>query len=94
MLFALTYEVVNDFVTRRQPFREEHLRLARQAQARGDLLMAGAVGDPPSGALLVFTSAVTADEFARRDPYVVNRLVTRWAVQPWHVVVGSGSTAP
>jgi hypothetical protein len=27
--FALFYDVVNDFVSRRSPFREEHLRLAR-----------------------------------------------------------------
>ena len=29
--YALLYELVEDMVTRRIPFREEHLRLAREA---------------------------------------------------------------
>jgi hypothetical protein len=87
--FALTYDVVEDFVNRRTPFRPEHLELARQAKARGDLVMAGALADPP-GALLVFRSedAATPERFARADPYVVNGLVSAWRVRPWNVVIG------
>jgi uncharacterized protein YciI len=53
--------------------------------------MAGAVGDPPDGALLVFRSdsPAVAEAFARRDPYVVQGLVTRWKVKPWTVVAGA-----
>jgi uncharacterized protein YciI len=88
---ALIYECVPDLATRRVPYREEHLRLLREAQARDELVMAGALGSPPDGALLVFngSSPGVAENFARRDPYVTNRLVVRWAVRPWSVVAGS-----
>jgi uncharacterized protein len=88
--YALLYEVVDDFIARRGVYRDEHLRLAREAQARGELLMAGAFGDPPGGALLVFQSvdATTAEAFARNDPYVKNGLVKNWKVRSWNVVIG------
>ncbi len=38
--YALFYEVVDDFVRRRAPYREEHLRLAQEAHTRGDLVLA------------------------------------------------------
>jgi uncharacterized protein YciI len=88
--FALFYDVVNEFVSRRSPFREEHLRLARAAHRRGELLLAGALTDPADRALLVFRTAERAavEEFARHDPYVTNGLVSRWEVRPWAVVIG------
>ena len=29
-----------------------------------------------------------SEDFARRDPYVANGLVTKWTVRPWAVVIG------
>jgi uncharacterized protein YciI len=89
--FLLLYDVVEDMINRRAPYREAHLQLIREAHARGDIVMAGAVGDPPDGALLVFRSpsAEAAEAFARADPYVRNGLVTRWTVKPWTVVAGA-----
>ncbi len=88
---ALIYESVKDLVTRRAPYREEHLRLLAEAQARGELVMAGALGDPADGGLLVFRGAspAAAEAFARHDPYVTQGLVIRWTVRPWAVVLGS-----
>lgn len=89
---VLLYHVVDNFVARRTPYREEHLRLVRDAHARGDVLLAGALGDPPDGALLVFrTDRATVETFALNDPYVRGGLVRRWEVQPWAVVVGQGT---
>jgi uncharacterized protein YciI len=87
--FILSYEVVPDMVERRGPYRPEHLRLARESRERGELVMAGALGEPP-GALLVFRGAdrAVAEAFARQDPYVTEGLVTTWTVRPWVVVVG------
>src|SRR5579864_5399864 len=72
--YALFYEVVGDFIARRGAYRDEHLRLAREAYARGELVLAGALADPADGALIVFQgeSAATAEAFARQDPYVKN----------------------
>jgi uncharacterized protein YciI len=89
--YVLLYDVVDDMISKRAPYREEHLRLIREGHARGEIVMAGAVGDPPDGALLVFRSdsPAVAEAFARRDPYVVQGLVTRWKVKPWTVVAGA-----
>ncbi len=94
--FALTYDVVPNFIERRLPHREAHLQRVRDANARGLLLLACALGDPPDGALLVFRaeSAAPAEEFARTDPYVVEGLVTAWRVRPWNVVVGAEAARP
>jgi uncharacterized protein len=86
---VLQYDAVDDFINRRAPFREEHLRLIREAHARGEIVLAGALGDPPDGGLLVFrvSSMAVAEQFAHADPYVTNGLITRWVVRPWNVVV-------
>jgi len=87
--FLLTYDVIDDFVAKRASFRPDHLQRVKDARARGDIFMAGAFGDPPEGALLVFQgeTPAAAERFAREDPYVTNGLVTKWHVRPWHVVV-------
>ena len=90
MHWLLTYDYVDDIATRRAPFREAHLGLVRDLQDRGALLMAGAVGEPIEGALLVFTAddQAVVEEFVAQDPYVRAGLVTAWQVRPWNVVVG------
>ena len=90
MYFALIYDVVDHFLERRAVYRDEHLHLVRDLHARGEVIMGGALGDPADGAMLIFkghTSEI-AEDFAKRDPYVTNGLVTRWQVRPWNVVVG------
>jgi uncharacterized protein YciI len=89
--YALFYDVVNDFVARRSAYRDEHLRLAREAHARGELVLAGALADPADGALLIFQgdTPAAAEAFARQDPYVKNALITKWTVRNWTVVVGN-----
>ena len=88
--YALFYDVVENFAERRMPYREQHLQMVRDAHTRGDLVMAGPLGDPPQQALLVFRVAdvATVENFARTDPYVTRDLVTRWQVKPWTVAVG------
>jgi uncharacterized protein YciI/heme-degrading monooxygenase HmoA len=88
--YALIYEVVDDYVARRGEFREQHLRVAREVRERGELVLAGAFAEPVDRALLVFRTDEKneVEEFARKDPYVVNGLVKKWEVRPWKVVVG------
>jgi uncharacterized protein YciI len=94
--YALFYYVVEDFVARRAAYREEHLRLVREAHRRGEILLAGALTDPADRALLVFRAPdrSVAEDFARNDPYVTRGLVTRWEVRPWAVVTGSEPSGP
>lgn len=94
--YALFYETVDDYVARRAEFREMHLLLARAVRERGELLLAGAFDDPVDRALLVFRvdDKSKVEEFARKDPYVVNGLVKKWEVRPWKVVVGHEQRSP
>src|SRR5882724_2046539 len=89
--YALLYELVDDMVNRRVPFREEHLRLARESRERGELVLAGALAEPVDRALLVFLvdDKNKVESFARKDPYVINGLAKKWEVRPWNVVVGN-----
>jgi uncharacterized protein YciI len=88
--YVMFYYLVDDYVARRAPFREEHLKLAREAHQRGELILAGALSDPADRALLVFRVAdrSVVEEFAKKDPYVTNGLVMRWEIRPWAVVIG------
>ena len=91
MHWLLMYDYVEDILERRTPHREAHLGLAAAAHARGELLLAGAVGDPVDGAVFVFVGddAGAAARFVEGDPYVENELVTSWRIRPWNVVVGN-----
>jgi uncharacterized protein YciI len=88
--FLLMYDVVDDYVTRRTPLRAAHIALAREAVARGELVLGGAL-NPPEGVMLLFRgdSPAAAEAFAQADPYVQNGLVKSWKVREWTTVVGA-----
>jgi uncharacterized protein len=94
--FVLRYEAAENYAEKRAPFRAAHLERAREAHARGELLLAGALADPMDAALLIFRTADRAavEEFARQDPYVVNGAVVKWEVRPWSVVIGNDPAEP
>jgi uncharacterized protein YciI len=94
--WLLSYELAPDYLARRGQFRDAHLALAWAATDRGELLLAGAAGDPVDGAVLLFEAddASAAERFARSDPYVANGLVTRWQVRPWATVAGRDAATP
>ncbi len=96
MHYLLFYDVVDDYVRRRAPFRDAHLEHLRKAYERGEAVMAGALADPVDGAVLVFRgpTAEAAETFAKADPYVLNGLITSWRVRNWATVIGDGATLP
>jgi uncharacterized protein len=85
---ALLYDYVENALEARAPHRDAHLEKIRRAVADGHIHMAGALGDPPHGGLLVFNGddPSVAERFAAEDPYVENGVVTSWRVEPWTVV--------
>src|SRR5437868_1012724 len=92
--FLLLYETASDYVERRPQFRAQHLRHAWEASERREL--AGALADPPDGAVLMFQGddASAAQRFAESDPHVTNGLVKRWHVREWATVVGDLAANP
>lgn len=86
---VLEYALVGDYLERRGEFRDEHLGAARDALARGELLLAGALADPADRALLIWTTEdrSVVERFVEADPYVRHGLVTSWTVRPWQVAV-------
>ena len=95
MHWLLRYDLVDDYLERRAPLRDQHLGLARAAHERGELVMAGALAEPRDQALLVFRgeTGAAAEAFAAADPYVAAGLVRSWHVRPWTVVVGGDPEA-
>lgn len=96
MHYLLAYELSDDYLARRDAFRAEHLKLAWDAVGRGELLLAGAAGEPIDSALLLFTtdSPAVPEAFAKADPYVTQGIVKRWTVRKWHTVVGPEAATP
>ena len=94
--FLLFYDVAPDYIARRPEFRDAHLARAWAAQARNELILAGALSDPLDGAMLVFRGETrqVAEEFAKTDPYVLNGLVVRWRIREWLTVVGEDAVSP
>jgi uncharacterized protein len=92
MHWILFYDLVDDYLERRAPLRQEHLALATQSRERGELILGGALADPPDGALLVFTADDPApvERFVENDPYVREGLVTTWRIRKWNEVVARG----
>ena len=96
MHYLLMYDVVEDYVERRAPYRLEHIALAREAVARGELILGGALAKPADGVVILFRgdSPSAAEAFAAADPYVRSGIVTRWRVREWTTVVGPGAEVP
>ena len=96
MHYLLFYELAPDYLESRNEFRAGHLRLAWDAQAKGELILAGALADPADGAVFLFQGETpeVAERFAEADPYVRAGLVTAWRVRAWTTVVGDAATTP
>ena len=84
----LFYDYVADIVERRAPHRPDHLAHVQGYKQDGKVVAGGALGDPVTGAAIVF-AVEDEDEvrrFVERDPYIRAELVTDWRIVPWNVV--------
>lgn len=88
-LALLTYAYVDGMADKREPHRAGHLELVGRMRDEGRLLIAGATGDPPSGAAIAFADAAAAEEFVAADPYVAAGLVTERSIEPYNVVASA-----
>jgi uncharacterized protein YciI len=87
---VLFYDYVENAVERRAPHRADHLELVGQWKADGRLVSGGALGQPPTAAMLVFgvDDPAEVEAFVAVDPYVAGGVVTGHRIVPWTVVTG------
>jgi len=91
---VLFYTYVDNMLEKRGPVRPTHLEHANKAVAAGHLLAGGAFMPDCEGGLLVFDAdRATVEEFAKNDPYVTSKLVTKYEIKEWFVVVGNPNAA-
>jgi uncharacterized protein YciI len=96
MHYLMFYDYAPDYLERRGEFRQEHLKLAWEAQARGELVLGGALADPADGAVLLFKCSApdVPERFAAADPYVKSGLVTSYKIRLWTTVIGKEAISP
>jgi uncharacterized protein YciI len=84
----LFYEYVGDILDRRGPHRDAHLERIAAGHRDGTIPMAGALGDPPHGAAIVFAGLTPEqiEAFAGEDPYVKAGLVSARRIERWNLV--------
>jgi hypothetical protein len=71
---------VGDILERRGPYRADHLAGAQAKADAGKMVMAGAVGAAPDGALFIWKDVEMPEieAFVEADPYHKAGLITSW----------------
>jgi uncharacterized protein YciI len=83
MKIAVFYDLAEDGLARIPANYPAHVARLEEFRGRGVLLMAGPLGNPPEGALSIFTDPAAAREFVAGDPFVVNGVVGKWRMVEW-----------
>jgi uncharacterized protein len=86
MKYVSFYDVAPDAMSKAMTYCPAHKARLDEFHARGVLIAAGPLGNPPEGALAIFTSQEAAEEFIKGDPFVVNGLVNKWRVLEWNAM--------
>jgi uncharacterized protein YciI len=86
--YLLLYTYVEDMAERRGPHREAHLAGIRAEQDAGRIVMAGALGTPPSSGAIAWRGVTPEyiEQFTAADPYVRAGLVTSQRIERWNLV--------
>jgi uncharacterized protein YciI len=77
------YDMAPDALSRVMTHFPAHRARLDEFHARGDLLAAGPLGNPPEGAMAIFNSREAAEEFIAGDPFVTEGLVSKWRLVEW-----------
>jgi uncharacterized protein YciI len=86
--YVLAYKSAEDFLVKAQEHGAAHVARLHEFAARGVLLMAGPLDDPPSGdALGIFSTQEAAEEFVAGDPFVLHGVVESYSIRPWREVL-------
>ena len=84
MKYVLFYESSGEGLAKAAAHFAAHRARWQTFVDRGELLMIGPFADPREGAMAIFTTRESAEEFAAEDPFVVNGVVVSWRVREWN----------
>lgn len=88
MKYVLFYESSPGAPDKGRHLAPAHHTRIKEFAGRGDLLMIGPLEDPgANGALAVFRTRESAQEFAADDPFVTGGVVRSWRVLEWHEIL-------
>ncbi len=84
----LFYKYVPDVLEKRAPHRMKHMEYAAKSKEEGKLIHGGALEPASDGAIIVFKGDIPeyVENFAKNDPYVVNKVVQSYKVQKWNTI--------
>jgi uncharacterized protein YciI len=87
--YALMYDYVPDVLEKRAPHRKNHFNYLQKYESAGQLILGGAFNPPSLGACLIFKGEKEmVEEFAKSDPYILNKVVIGYKVIEWTAVAG------
>lgn len=91
MYYILSYHTVDGYVTKRKPFRSEHLNMLNIELEKKNIVLGGALADPADQAMIVWDveDIQIIKDFVANDPYVKNGLISRHEIREWNVVIGN-----
>ena len=78
------YEVAPDALPKVMTHFPAHRARLEEFHARGVVIAAGPLGNPPEGAMAIFTTREAAEEFIRGDPFVIHGLISKWRLVEWN----------
>ncbi|MCD6024251.1 MAG: hypothetical protein K0Q91_1167 [Fibrobacteria bacterium] len=84
MKTLLFYEMAPDSMAKAMENFPAHRARLAAFHARGVLLGAGPMGNPPEGAMGLFTSREAAEEFVAGDPFALNGVAAKWRLLEWY----------
>ncbi len=87
MKVLMFYEIAPDGMAKAIQHFPAHRARLDDFNSRGVLLMAGPYGNPPVGAIGVFTTREAAEEFVTDDPFVVHGVVAQYRFHEWNEVL-------
>ena len=84
MKFVSFYEMAPGALPKLMEHFPAHRARLEEFHARGDLIAAGPLGNPPEGAMGIFASREAAEAFIKEDPFVTHGLVSKWRLVEWN----------
>jgi uncharacterized protein len=84
MKFVTFYDVAPAALPKLKEHFPTHRARLEEFHARGELIAAGPLGNPPAQAMGIFASREAAEAFIKGDPFVTNGLVAEWRVLEWN----------